>query len=109
MKTKRFPFLPLSLAATVALAAGCATVEETLAQADAGDTAAQYRVAKAFAAGEETPKDLGKAEEYLRKAADGGEKKAKRALLLLWLENKSVEATEEIVRRTSRSSTAAAS
>lgn len=98
MKTKRLPFLPLSLAATVALTAGCATFEETLAQADAGDAAAQYRVAKAFARGEETPKDLGKAEEYYEKAAVGGETKAQRALLLLWLENKNLEKTEEIVR-----------
>ena len=98
MKTKRLPFLPLSLAVTVALAAGCASFEETLAKANAGDAAAQYRIAKAFAAGEETPKDLGKAEEYLRKAADGGETKAKRALFLLWLETKNVEATGEIVR-----------
>lgn len=98
MNTKRFPFLPLSLAATVALAAGCASFEETLAKANAGDAAAQYRVAKAFAAGEETAKDPGKAEEYFRKAAAGGEKKAKRALFLLWLETKNVEATGEIVR-----------
>ena len=52
MKTKRLPFLPLSLAVTVALAAGCASFEETLAKANAGDAAAQYRVAKAFAAGD---------------------------------------------------------
>ena len=79
-------------------AAGCATFEETLAQADAGDAAAQYRVAQAYAKGGETAKDPAKAEEYFKKALAGGEKDAKRDLLLLWLETGSVDNAQEIIR-----------
>lgn len=89
----------LLFAATLAFAAaGCATFEETLAQADAGDAAAQYRVAQAYAKGGETAKDPAKAEEYFKKALAGGEKDAKRDLLLLWLETGSVENAQEIIR-----------
>lgn len=102
MKTKRFPFLPLSLAATVALAAGCATFEETLAAADKGDASAMYSVGMSYASGNGVEQNLDKAEDYLARARLLGDKKAQRALILLYIGNGMIDHWDEVLEKIGR-------
>ena len=102
MKTKRFPFLPLSLAATVALAAGCATFEETLAAADKGDASAMYSVGMSYASGNGVEQNLDKAEDYLARARLLGDKKAERALILLYVGNGMIDHWDEVSEKIGR-------
>ena len=87
----------LAFATAALITAGCASFEEIRIKADAGDSAAQYRVAKAYARGEETVQDLQKAEEYFEKAIAGGEKDAQRDLFLFWMENGKLDKVETII------------
>ena len=96
MKTPYTAALISSL--VLSIITGCASFEETLALADRGDASAQYRVAQAYAKGGEVPRNPQKAELYYAKAVAGGEEKAKRALLLFWLETKNLEKTGDIIR-----------
>ena len=102
MKTKRLPFLPLSLAATVALAAGCATFEETLAAADKGDASAMYSVGMSYASGNGVEQNLDKAEDYLARARLLGDKKAERALILLYVGNGMIDHWDEVSEKIGR-------
>lgn len=95
MKTPTIAALISSL--VLSIITGCASFEETLALADRGDASAQYRVAQAYAKGEEVPRDPEKAELYYAKAVAGGESRAKRALLLHWMERGAVSHREEII------------
>ncbi len=95
----------LALASAALIAAGCASFEETLAKADAGDADAQYHVAKAYASGDEAPsafKDLEKAEKYFKASLLQGNQKAERALIMLYLENGMVEHYDEVVGKLER-------
>lgn len=55
--------------------------------ANSGNASAQFKVAEIYANGGDVPKDISKEEEYYKKAISGGNKKAERALILLYIGN----------------------
>lgn len=86
-------------AGLVAVCAGCATFEETLEQANGGNSSAQLKVAEVYANGSEVPKDLSKAEEYYKMAVAGGNKEAERALILFYMGNGMTEHWDDIAEK----------